>query len=553
MKKILQTIVFTLLLSSISYGQNTVGLLSYVPWQSFDGYNLIYPHNQPNVYLLNNCGEIVHVWEDEANFRPANTAFLREDGTLVKTKRDITVTDDAIWAGGGGEVIEVREWDNTLLWSYTLNDSLNRLHHDIALTDEGTILAIAWENKTEDEALQAGRDTSTTAQDKLWPDYIIELDPIADEVIWEWHAWDHLIQDFDASKDNFGVVADHPELIDVNFDTHDGHPDWLHGNSLDYNNELDQIMISIPYFNEIWVIDHTTTSAQAAGHNGGLSGIGGDLMYRWGNPEAYQSGDSTNQKLFFQHDAHWAGEFLEPTHPHYGKIAAFNNRVGVDYSQANIFTSTWDMYSWSYFYDEPSYGPLDFDITIQHPTPTELYSTGLSSVQCLPNGNSLITSGRFGYSFEITPTGTIVWEYKTPLVAGQPATQGDSLVINNNLTFRMKRYPLDYGAFAGVDLTPQGYIELEPDTNFCEDILNSVFDMDEYMLNVYPNPASTVVALEWMAGVQAEIQIVDIFGRVMKQFEGIGGRKYLDISDMKEGIYLVRIGNSQARKLVISR
>ncbi len=546
-------VIIALFLTVGAMSQNTVGLLSYVPWQSYDGYNLIFPHNQPNVYLLDNCGQIVHVWEDDTNWRPGNTAYLRADGTLVKAKRDATVTDDAIWAGGGGEIIEIRDWDNNVIWTYTMNDSINRLHHDIAPMPNGNILALAWEFKTEEESLQAGRDTATTAQDELWPDWVFEINPNTDEIVWEWHSWDHLIQDFDSTKSNFGVVSEEVGLIDVNFDTHDGHPDWHHGNSLDYNAELDQIMISIPYFNEFWIIDHTTTTAEAAGHTGGLSGKGGDLMYRWGNPATYQAGDSTDQKLYFQHDAHWELDFLDPTHPHYGKIGVFNNRVGADFSQANILTSPWDMYSWSYTYDEPYYGPQNFDETFQHPTPTELYSTGLSSVQCLPNGNTLITSGRFGYSFEMTPSGQIVWEYKTPLVGGAPATQGDSLAINNNLTFRMKRYPLDYAAFDGADLSPQGYIELEPDSSFCEDILNSIDDIDMYMLNIYPNPAENWVAMEWMAGVQAQVEIVDVFGRVMRSFSDYGGRKYLDISDFKDGIYFVRIGDSEARKLIIAR
>ena len=57
-----------------TFAQNTVGLLSYDPDKAFDGYNLMFPHNQPNVYLLDNCGEIVHVWEDSADFRPVNLA-----------------------------------------------------------------------------------------------------------------------------------------------------------------------------------------------------------------------------------------------------------------------------------------------------------------------------------------------------------------------------------------------------------------------------------------------------------------------------------------------
>ena len=104
---------------------------------------------------------------------------------------------------------------------------------------------------------------------------------------------DHLIQDFDASKANYGEVAEHPELIDLNFrlseTTNYRDPsDWIHSNGIDYNPELDQIVLSPSNFSEVWIIDHSTTRTEAAGSNGGNSGKGGDLLYRWGNPRAYR-------------------------------------------------------------------------------------------------------------------------------------------------------------------------------------------------------------------------------------------------------------------------
>lgn len=129
--------IFFIALSSTVFAQNTVGLLSHDPSKAYDGYNLIYPHNQPNVYLLDNCGRIVHTWEDEADFRPGNMAYLMPDGRLIKTKRPAAVADNPIWAGGGGATVEIRTWDNELLWEFTINNEQERLHHDIAITNEG--------------------------------------------------------------------------------------------------------------------------------------------------------------------------------------------------------------------------------------------------------------------------------------------------------------------------------------------------------------------------------------------------------------------------------
>ena len=537
---------------SIAFAQNTVGLLSYNPTQAYDGYNLLYPHNQPNVYLVDNCGEVVHSWEDEDNWRPANTAYLTEEGLLYKSKRDAVVVNDPIWAGGGGAILEIRDWDNNLIWDFELNDSINRLHHDFAVTEAGTIIAVAWELKDTEACIAAGRDTSTLDNRKqMWPDWVFEIDPAIDEIIWEWHAWDHLVQDFDSTRANFGDVTN-PHKIDVNFGREDGHPDWLHANALDYNEDLDQIMLSIPYFDEIWIIDHSTTTEEASTGFGGFSNRGGDLMFRWGNPETF--GQTAQQTSFFQHDAHWVDDFLTQSHPDFGKIAFFNNQIGVDFSVANVITSGFDMYTWSYeMAGDNTFLPMDYDQTFTHPEdPTRLWSTGLSSVQILPNRNTLITSGRFGYSFELTPDNEIVWEYVTPRVGTNPATQGDSLTINQNLTFRVQRYPADFAAFAGRDLTGNGWLELEPNIDFCDQILPTVEIMDEAAFMIYPNPTSDKLIVEWDGMMKADITIHNLMGETLASFpQQSGGRSFLDVAPLGQGLFLITINGHHSRKFFV--
>lgn len=455
--------------------QNTVGLVEYQPSFVNDGYNLVYPMNQPNVYLLNSCGEIVNQWDDAADVRPGNTAYLLEDGRLVVCKRPLNNAGDAIGAGGLGETVEIRDWDNNLEWTYSLNNDTMRLHHDIAISErdgEMTIMMIAWESISNVEAAEEGRDTSANSSGYFWPDYILEINPVTDSIVWEWHALDHLIQDFDATKNNFGVVANHPELIDVNINASNGNQDWMHCNSIDYNKTTDQVLLSVPFFDEIWIIDHSTTIAEAAGHSGGNSGKGGDLLFRWGNPIHYDNGTAADQTLFNQHDVNWIDNHLPTTDSNYGKLSIFNNQMGSNYSAGVIITPNFDSLTYQYAMTGNTWEPMTYDAVVTHPTPTNLFSGIMSSFQILENGNYFLFDGINGHTYEITPDSNVVWEYIVPLQGGSAATQGQPFQSGGNSTFRLDRYPLDYGAFTNRDLSPDGWIENNPNMMYCDSILN---------------------------------------------------------------------------------
>ena len=525
--------------------QNTVGLISYDFSQTYNGYNLIFPHNQPNVYLLNSCGEIAHTWTDEANFRPGNTGYILDNGNLVKTKRDASVQDDAIWAGGGGETVEIRTWDNELLWTFTINDSLRRLHHDIEPMPNGNILMIVWESKTREEAIAAGRNPDLIPDDEVWPDYIIEVEPIGFDsfnIVWEWHVWDHLVQDFDDTKANFGVVADSPGKVNINWTSNEGQADWLHSNAIDYNRFDDQIILCTPFLSEIWIIDHNTTTEEARGPKG-------DLMFRWGNNQVFDQGTAEDKQLFNPHDAHWIDDFVSGSHPDAGKLAVYNNQAGENYSAVNILAPFFDMYT-GYAKLGDIYAPADFDWTFVHPDTPLTHSTGLSSVQILPNGNTLICAGRTGYAYELNESDEVIWEYRTPLQGGAPVAQGTELATNDNLTFRMNRYPEDYSAFDGRDLSPKGYIELEPDTAFCENTTSVGGPPKAPAPNIYPNPVSDRLTIEWTEGGQGQIDIYDVQGKQIKSMMAYGGRAYVMVDQLEPGVYFVIVNGSEAGRFI---
>lgn len=527
--------VLMLLLSQFVFAQNTVGLITKTA-EAYEGYNLVFPHNQSNVYLFDNCGQVVHQWEDESEFRPGNSVYLLDNGNLVKCKRASTsAVNDRIWAGGGGETVEIRNWENELLHSFTLNDSLYRLHHDIAPMPNGNVLMIAWALKDSLKSIAAGRNPDLMAQGEVWSEVILEWNPSLDSIVWEWHVWDHLIQDFDAIKDNFGNPSEYPQLIDLNYDEHNGHPDWLHINSIDYNPILDQIVLSVPYFNEYWIVNHNLTTDEAATEKG-------DLLHRWGNPKAY--GAVGAQQLFFQHDVHWVNPVASFGTGDFGVLALFNNRVGEATSTGNLIATS-PTEEGQYTFGQPN----TFNYTYTHPeNDTLAYSNSLSGMQLLPNGNALLLAGRYGFAYEVTPDNEIAWEYRIPIRAGRLVEQGTVLSRNNNITFRMERYPLDYPAFDGRDLSPKDHLELSPNEGFCGlvDVENSEA---EITINVYPNPTKNRLNIQ-SSRVQ-EVMIYDVLGRKVEQLKLGIEDKIINVTDWQSGTYFLMNDRGGVLKFVV--
>ncbi|HEC89250.1 MAG TPA: arylsulfotransferase (ASST) [Thermoplasmatales archaeon] len=399
---------------------------------AFKGYTLFSPMVSLNTYLINNSGNIVYMWNRP--YKPGLSVYLLEDGNLLRTA--CPYPNPTFPAGGAGGRIELIDPNGTLLWYFELSNNNMCLHHDVEMLPNGNILAIAWEYKTYDEAVAAGRDPDRVSPSwGIWPDCILEIHPTGNsggEIVWEWHMWDHLIQDKYPDKNNYGNVAEHPELIDINYPTlREG--DISHINSVDYNPEFDQILLSVHEYNEVWIIDHSTTTEEAAGHTGGRYGKGGDLLYRWGNPQTYRAGTAEDQKLFGQHDAQW----IEEGCPGEGNILVFNNgwkRPNGMHSTVEEFIPPVD--EDGNYYCEPGspYGPEEsFWVYNGFHSGGAFFSGNIAGAQRLPNGNTIICNGQKGEFFEVTMDQKVVWKYINPF---------PSLV--DNQVFKVRKYSSDY-------------------------------------------------------------------------------------------------------------
>ncbi|MEO1258543.1 MAG: aryl-sulfate sulfotransferase [Bacteroidota bacterium] len=544
-----------LLLPFSCFSQNTVGLISLLDGFSIGGYNLIYPENQSTVFLLNECGEIVHTWEDHPDNRPGKTAYLLPNGNLLRSKIDVEkMTEPTIGTGGGGGVIELLTWNNETQWCYVLADEDTRQHHDIHYMENGHVLLIAWERIGFDEMLENGFDSTANMQDSYWPDFIRELNPVTNDTVWEWHAWDHLVQDYDSTRLNFGTVSDHPELIDINYNEYSaGRPDWMHSNAIDYDPVKDQIVLSVRNFNEIWIIDHSTTTGEAAGHTGGNSGKGGDLLFRWGNPKAYKRGATSDRQLFLQHDAQWIDDFVDPDYEFYGHIALYNNFINGNTSLGQVLSPVWDSLSNSYLQTDGLFLPTGFSRTFSHPDTSKNLSGIASSIQIMGDGHVIFCAANQGFLFELTPEDNVVWQYRTPIKLGYPIEQGTILNPGNNVTFQLERYPENFSGLLGKDLSAKGFIELNPNTSFC--LFTDVEEIKaENDLNIFPNPAGGYLFIENNKGSVIEITVFNSLGRTMLAPTIISGTEKLDVTKWPDGIYFLKEKNkNKINRFVVSK
>ena len=413
---------------------------------AYEGYTLFYQRFLPgfigldsNVfYLVDNQGRKAFEWTDH---------YTGIHGKLLDNGRLLT--------GHGNADLTERNSSSTPAWIYRGISN----HHDMLKLPSGNYLFLHEVVYGRAAAVAAGANPECLEENgKIKIDEVVEITP-AGEVAWRWRVWDHLIQDHDPDQANYGTVADHPEKIDINYGlcridgtkmSQGRMTSLTHMNSLDYNADLNQIMVTVRHFSEFWVIDRSTTTSEAAGSAGGNGGKGGDLLYRWGNPRTYRQGTKDDQTLFFPHNAHWIPAGL----PGAGKVLIYNNGnehsgFGRGYSSVDEVALPADGYGYS---RSPSsaYGPSGTAWSYRHREGSLAYWG--SNAQRLPNGNTLVVDAPLGRIREVTQTQDVVWEY---------VTRGKGVI------YRAYKYAPDYSGVKALPLTPEG--ERKPAGNLVSD------------------------------------------------------------------------------------
>jgi hypothetical protein len=490
--------------SSVPFAERTVGVLNKDDKLHSPGFNLL-PFGK-QIYLFDCDGRVVHEWVSNRN---CFCCYLLKNGNLLRDGSDANFAPDFRTGGSAGYVEEVT-WDGEVVWSFDHAPYFDKLsHHDLEPLSNGNVLIMSWEKKSKKECEEAGRRPELIPEGEVWDTAILELKPNDEggaDVVWRWSLWDHSVQDYDSSKEANYVqnIREHPESFDINYCptggiagarnesllfanvkpeelTHAGHismrggKDWLHSNSVAYDSVRDQVLISLNAVSEIIIVDHSTTIIESQGSTGGKSGKGGDILYRWGNPQTHQTGSRIDQQLFNQHSVH----FLRDV-PGDGHVLLFNNgkipnrhwssidEIKLPETEANSGVYVTNTAGKKRF--GPKAPAWTFGPKAHHQN--SFFCTHISGVQRLPNGNNLITMGPQGMLVEVTSSGEEVWRYVSPVCqvgSGSASStivsfvrQGEHRPEEGRFSlFRVQRYAPDYPAFVGKEsvMTPGRFLE----------------------------------------------------------------------------------------------
>ena len=499
----------------------------YIPAKSYGGYFMPTSNSAgADHWVMDMMGQVVHQWVGKTGVGNTNTPGLpgvkpeiAEDGTL--------------WSAGF-----IQDWDGNVLWDFVPSRDLGVLdvdmpfHHDMKRIwnnklQQWTQLIVSNRTRTQAEAAAAGGEPATPTSRLTGIDYIIEVS-MAKKLVWKWDFLDHTCQSQFPTRPRYvSDVKTAPGKFDVYWLTDNQRPqgqagivaDWVHVNSVDYNDQTGHVVINPKHWSNFIVVDHDKTfvsTTDFAANIAAAAGPDGDIIYRWGNPSSYNAGAAPgwlsegDSQMYGSHNIQWIRPYLwqrphlatdnwqDPAAiynnsaalPGAGNFIIFDNgcynptRTGSRVLEINpLIGASGNVESTAGKYIDPlvagykaATGNYQRRISkqdvysYQSTGMQSFYSSHISGVQRLPNGNTNVMSGNQGLTFEVTPASQIVWQYQYPMgaCAGQTAQVAkvvasdsanafqidDCYNKNQPSQFRVQRYGADHPAFKGRDMTP---------------------------------------------------------------------------------------------------
>ena len=532
---ILIRIIFLFLLNVLSYylcAQNTIGVTVNTE-QTYEGYTLISSISDNNVYLIDNCGRVVHEWELECDRGVA--AYIDKDGNLYKSCR----TPGFANTGGVTGAIQKLSWDGNLKWNFHLANTQYHLHHDFDILPNGNILVLAYEKIELGDWRNLG---STIAGniDFIQSEAILEirqegLDSF--EIVWEWHLTDHFVQDLSPEYPNFAAVNVEKRKLDINSSSTGPAADRIHFNSIRYNEALEQIIVSAKHLNEVFIIEKTDNSEIASKGEGGKYGFGGDFLYRFGNGENYGLIDTSRLAIGEQHNIQWVPNSNT-------NITIFNNSTDSSRIRSEALEVLLPVTDGRYRIDEnENFEDISVIWSLDELSGSAFKSRIMSGVQRLSNDNYLIGVADEKSLTEVDIDGNIVWKYIVPIRNGEPMQQGDNQALAATI-FNANKYSPLYQGFEGRDLKPSDPIELNFDITECLAVSTSDAGEAE-VLEVEINNGMLYITNQ---DNELQLNVLTATGSEVIDMQLPYGVNEINLTNLHRGLYFISVSNKKTVK-----
>ncbi len=426
------------------------------------------------VSLVDTSGNVINTWVSSYT-STGRSVELTPNGDLIRSS-SLPGSENPVSGENVGGVIEKFNWqgDRVGYFVYAGHNSQDGVtglafaqHHNILVMPNGNILMSTVQTYSPAQAIAAGINPVNVVGGTEFPvDGIVEVRPDwANNTyteVWKWSYWNHLVQNIKPDGKTFYVNSagqtiyqntyspniNTPYKLNANFNganTPVLDRFFAHDNGLDYNAELDQIVVSARVTNEIYIIDHSTTSDEAATSSGGRQGRGGDFLYRWGDSSMY--GGTNPQTLFFQHNVQW----IKPGLPGAGDLIVMsngNNRPGTEkYTTVEQWTPPVNPTGGYTLGTNGAFGPTTTTWHYEDSPRTAFYNSDGGGVQRLTNGDTMISFDTQGLAFVVS-VGQINWQFQN----GNAGTKGAG-AVSDNILYQGDNLPVDVKLPGGYTTT----------------------------------------------------------------------------------------------------
>lgn len=344
---------------------------------------LLVPDFGKETILLDDQGKELLVWKSQDS-NAGGARLLKDRCLLHVVNRPLQRTFRKAMIGGGLEILDA---ESRPIWRFWNATSEHASCGDALMLPNGNVLTMTMEWKSKEDVVKAGRDASLVDDNGMLIPGLMEVKPngpTAGIPVWKWSLWNHLYQQAHPALANYSFPKSKEGCVDINLGQQKRRG-WIQPMEIDYN-EKEQLILVTFQNRQAWVIDHSTTTAEAATDKGGKSGKGGRLLQKL----AFSA--TPDQKSVPVMSAWWeADSSIGVLRPNSTFAQMSNPRSGAAYQVASLA------------------GAGDRQITFPAKDGKQI---NVRNARFLTDGSLVMTSGFPGQIVRLSKSGEIQWRYE---------------------------------------------------------------------------------------------------------------------------------------------